>query len=64
MTANYGNGRRASKLCLRAPADLRERCFHGIGTILETQAQGATCRTLSTRYAAACLRGTKERFEA
>jgi hypothetical protein len=64
MTANYGNGRRASKLCLRAPAEFRERCFYGIGTILETQAQGATCRTLSRRYADACLRGTKERFEA
>ena len=63
MTANYGNGQRASTLCQRARAALRERCFYGIGTILETQEQGATCRRLSRRYAAACLRGTQERFE-
>jgi hypothetical protein len=63
MTANYGNGVRASKLCLSARAALRDRCFYGIGTILETQAQGATCSKLSKRHADACLRGTKERFE-
>jgi hypothetical protein len=64
MTANYGNGVKASTLCHRAPASLRERCFYGIGTILETQAQGASCRQITRRYAEACLRGTKERFEA
>jgi hypothetical protein len=63
MTANYGNGERASTLCLGAPASLREHCFFGIGTILETQALGASCRNLSKRYARACLRGTQERFE-
>jgi hypothetical protein len=63
MTANYGNGVRASTLCARAPENLRERCFYGIGTILETQEQGASCRRLSKRYAAACLSGTRERFE-
>jgi hypothetical protein len=63
MTANYGNGVRASQLCLLAREGLRERCFYGIGTILETQAQGASCRRLSKRYAAACLSGTRERFE-
>jgi hypothetical protein len=63
MTANYGNGERASTLCLRAAEGLRERCFYGIGTILETQEQGVTCRKLSRRYANACLRGTQERFE-
>jgi hypothetical protein len=63
MTANYGNGERAATLCLRAREALRERCFYGIGTILETQEQGVTCRQLSRRYAGACLRGTQERFE-
>jgi hypothetical protein len=63
MTANYGNGERAATLCLRAREALRERCFYGIGTILETQEQGATCRQLSRRYAGACLRGTQARFE-
>jgi hypothetical protein len=63
MTANYGNGVRASKLCLLAQERLRERCFYGIGTILETQEQGASCRRLSRRYAAACLSGTRQRFE-
>jgi hypothetical protein len=63
MTANYGNGVRASKLCSAARESLRERCFYGIGTILETQEQGASCRALTKRYAAACLSGTQERFE-
>jgi hypothetical protein len=63
MTANYGNGVKAATLCHRAPASLRERCFYGIGTILETQAQGASCRRITRRYADACLSGTKARFE-
>ena len=63
MTSNYGNGVRAATLCERARASMRERCFYGIGTILETQAQGASCRRLNKRYANACLRGTQERFE-
>jgi hypothetical protein len=63
MTANYGNGVRAATLCERVREGLRERCFYGIGTILETQEQGASCRRLTKRYAAACLSGTRERFE-
>jgi hypothetical protein len=63
MTANYGNGVRAASLCDQAPVSARERCFYGIGTILETQAQGTSCRRLSKRYADACLRGTQQRFQ-
>jgi hypothetical protein len=63
MTANYGDGVRAATLCEQAPASMRERCFYGIGTILQTQEQGASCRRLSKRHAAACLRGAQERFQ-
>jgi hypothetical protein len=34
MTSNYANGKKASMLCGMAPANERERCFFGIGTVL------------------------------
>ena len=65
MTSNYANGRRAAELCALAPAPMRSRCFHGIGTILGTihpdsAGRRAACGELSRRYARDCLRGTGE----
>ncbi len=44
LTANDAGARRATRLCLAAPANVRAYCFEGIGTILGGFANGTAAR--------------------
>jgi hypothetical protein len=62
LTAEDSAPGRAARLCRRAGRSFRERCFNGIGTIVgdvETtdEARARACRSVTTRFARACLDG-------
>jgi hypothetical protein len=62
VTSNDAGPRRSKVLCETAAAQFRAYCFEGIGTILggmhaDRQGRRAACRTVTTRYFAACARG-------
>ncbi|MGH2841480.1 MAG: c-type cytochrome [Solirubrobacteraceae bacterium] len=56
------NAARGGRFCTRAPANARTRCFSGVGSVLAALVTDeprlrSTCRQVSGRHAAACLRG-------
>ena len=62
LTSNDAGPRRATQMCLLAPAATRSYCFYGIGTILGGFASGsaarrAKCNALPARYRPDCYRG-------
>jgi mono/diheme cytochrome c family protein len=62
VTSNDAGGRRAAALCERASAELRARCFEGIGTILGTlhasaEERRAACAALTRASLGDCARG-------
>jgi hypothetical protein len=62
ITANDAGSRRARLLCERVAADLRPRCYDGIGTILaglsaSDEETREACAETTTRYLRSCLRG-------
>ena len=68
LTANDANGKRASRLCTLAPADLRVRCYQGVGTILGSFSSTATAHrtaclaaTTTRPYVQACQQGADGR---
>ena len=62
ITSNDASPRRAKGLCESAAERYRAYCFEGIGTIVGgmhayRNERRAACRTLTTRYFRACVRG-------
>jgi cytochrome c553 len=62
LTSNDAGPRRATRMCLLAPAATRPYCFYGIGTILggfanEAAARRAKCRAVPAVYRRDCDRG-------
>ena len=64
LTSNDAGPRRATKMCLLAPAATRSYCFYGIGTILggfanESGARRAKCEAVPAAYRQDCYRGAR-----
>src|SRR5919201_6233022 len=64
LTSNDAGPRRATEMCLLAPAATRSYCFYGIGTILggfanEAAARRAKCNVVPAAYRNDCYRGAK-----
>ena len=62
LTANDAGPKRATQMCLLAPAATRSYCFYGIGTILggfanEAAARRAKCDAVPAAYRQDCYRG-------
>ena len=62
LTSNDAGPRRATEMCLLAPAATRSYCFYGIGTILggfanEAAARRAKCNVVPAAYRNDCYRG-------
>jgi hypothetical protein len=67
ITANYTSAERARTFCEVVSADVRERCYYGLGIVLgrftmTTEARVADCEALvsEAELAAACIRGGRE----
>jgi hypothetical protein len=67
ITANYTSAKRAVALCDVVGADVRDRCFYGLGIVLgrftrTTEARVADCEALASEaeLVAACVRGGRE----
>jgi hypothetical protein len=62
LTSNDAGPKRATQMCLRAPAATRSYCFYGIGTILggfanDSAGRRARCNAVPTAYRNDCYRG-------
>ena len=67
ITANYTSAERAAAFCDVVGADVRARCFYGLGIVLgrftrTTEARVADCEALASdaELVAACIRGGRE----
>jgi cytochrome c553 len=64
LTSNDAGPRRATQMCLLAPAATRSYCFYGVGTILggfanDSAGRRARCNALPRAYRVDCYRGAR-----